>query len=99
MSRTLRIGWLYPDLLSIYADRGNVLFLERRLAWRGLGLEVTRIGIGDPLDPDAHDLLYVGGGQDRDQRLCALDLARDKRDAVHAHAARRSSTSTLPRSA
>jgi lipid II isoglutaminyl synthase (glutamine-hydrolysing) len=88
MSRTLRLGWLYPDLLNIYADRGNVLFLGRRLAWRGMALEVARIGIGDPLDPGAHDLLYLGGGQDRDQRLCALDLAERLRDAVHAHAAR-----------
>jgi lipid II isoglutaminyl synthase (glutamine-hydrolysing) len=88
MSRTLRVGWLYPDLLSIYADRGNVLFLQRRLGWRGMGLEVTRIGIGDALDPRAHDLLYLGGGQDRDQRICALDFAGPKRDAVHAHVAR-----------
>jgi hypothetical protein len=88
MSRTLRIGWLYPDLLSIYADRGNVLFLERRLAWRGMALEVTPIGIGDPLDRTAHDLLYLGGGQDRDQRLCAFDLAGPKAEPVHAHVRR-----------
>ncbi|MGX6447641.1 type 1 glutamine amidotransferase [Patulibacter sp. S7RM1-6] len=86
--RTLRVGALYPDLLNIYADRGNLLMLERRCAWRGIGFELVRSTLGDELDPDAHDLLYLGGGQDRDQRLCAQDLSTVKRDAVHAHAAR-----------
>lgn len=79
---------LYPDLMNIYADRGNLLMLERRCAWRGIGFELSGVGLEDPLDPDAADLFYVGGGQDRDQRLCALDLAEVKRDALHAAAAR-----------
>ena len=86
--RTLRVCALYPDLMNIYADRGNILLLERRCAWRGIGFEVTAAGIGDPVDPDAHDLFYIGGGQDRDQRLCADDLVAVKRDALHAAAAR-----------
>ena len=86
--RTLRVGALYPDLLNIYADRGNLLLLERRCAWRGLGFELKGIGLGDALDPDAHDLLYIGGGQDRDQALCARDMALAKRDALHAAAER-----------
>ena len=86
--RTLRVGALYPDLLNIYADRGNLLLLERRCAWRGLGFELRGIGLGEALDPDAHDLLYIGGGQDRDQALCARDMAVAKRDALHAAAAR-----------
>jgi lipid II isoglutaminyl synthase (glutamine-hydrolysing) len=86
--RTLRVGALYPDLLNIYADRGNLLLLERRCAWRGLGFELRGIGLGDTLDPDAHDLLYIGGGQDRDQALCARDMAETKRDALHAAAER-----------
>ncbi len=86
--RTLRVCALYPELMNIYADRGNLLLLERRCAWRGLGFELTGVTLGDPLDPDAADLLYIGGGQDRDQRLCALDLAERKRDALHATAAR-----------
>lgn len=85
---TLRVAALYPELLNIYADRGNLLMLERRCAWRGIGFALTRTTIGDELDPDGHDLLYLGGGQDRDQRLCAEDLVSTKRDAVHAHAAR-----------
>ena len=84
----LRVCALYPDLMNIYADRGNLLFLRRRCEWRGIGFELTGSGIGDALDPDAHDLLYLGGGQDRDQALCAEDLAAAKREALHAAAAR-----------
>ena len=85
---TLRVGALYPDLLNIYADRGNLLLLERRCAWRGIGFELRGIGLGDALEPDAHDLLYIGGGQDRDQALCARDMAETKREALHAAADR-----------
>ena len=85
---TLRVCALYPDLMNIYADRGNLLLLERRCVWREIGFEVTSAGLGDAIDPDAHDLFYLGGGQDRDQRLCAYDLVETKRDALHAAAAR-----------
>ncbi len=85
---TLRVCALYPDLMNIYADRGNLLVLERRCAWRDLGFELTPVGLGEPLDGDAHDLFYLGGGQDRDQRLCADDLLVTKREALHAAAAR-----------
>jgi CobQ-like glutamine amidotransferase family enzyme len=73
--------------MNIYADRGNLLLLERRCGWRGIGFEVTAAGLGQPVDPDAHDLFYLGGGQDRDQLLCAQDLVETKRDALHAAAA------------
>jgi CobQ-like glutamine amidotransferase family enzyme len=85
---TLRVGALYPDLLNIYADRGNLLLLERRCAWRGIGFELRGIGLGEEFDPAAHDLLYIGGGQDRDQELCALDMSQFKHDALHATAER-----------
>ncbi len=88
MADRLRVCALYPELMSIYADRGNLLLLERRCAWRGIGFELTRVGHGDALDPDAHDLFYMGGGQDRDQQLVAEDLFAHKRDALHAAAAR-----------
>lgn len=84
----LRVCALYPDRMNIYADRGNLLLLERRCAWRGIGFALTGAGIGDAVDPDAFDLLYLGGGQDRDQQLVAHDLTTAKRDAIHAHAAR-----------
>ena len=74
--------------MNIYADRGNLLVLEHRCAWRGIGFELTASGLGEPLDADAPDLYYIGGGQDRDQRLCAEDLIATKRDALQAAAAR-----------
>jgi CobQ-like glutamine amidotransferase family enzyme len=83
----LRICALYPELMNIYADRGNLLVLERRCRWRGIDVTITPASFGDRVDPDAHDLFYLGGGQDRDQRLCAEDLVRSKRDALHAAAA------------
>jgi CobQ-like glutamine amidotransferase family enzyme len=86
--RVLRVCALYPDLMNIYADRGNLLVLERRCRWRGIGFEVCASGLGEQLDPDAHDLFYLGGGQDRDQRLCAQDLIERKSDALRAAAAR-----------
>lgn len=87
-SRTLRVCALYPDLMNIYADRGNLLMLERRCAWRGLGFELRGAGIGQPLDPDGADLYYMGGGQDRDQALCAGDLFEHKREPLKGAAGR-----------
>jgi len=71
----IRVGHLYPDYLNIYADRGNIVVFERRAALRGHGLEVDAVSVGDEVRPGAHDLLYVGGGQDREQALIAPDLA------------------------
>jgi CobQ-like glutamine amidotransferase family enzyme len=84
----LRACALYADLMNIYADRGNLLMLERRCRWRGIGFELATSGLGEALDPGAQDLFYLGGGQDRDQRACAEDLLATKRDALHAAAAR-----------
>jgi CobQ-like glutamine amidotransferase family enzyme len=74
--------------MNIYADRGNLLVLERRCEWRGIGFELVASGLGDPLDADAHDLYYLGGGQDRDQLLCAADLVDNKQHALRAAAER-----------
>jgi len=70
----IRVGHLYPEYLNIYADRGNIAVFSRRAALRGHELVLTAIGLGDSLDPTAFDLLYVGGGQDREQALIAPDL-------------------------
>ncbi len=82
----IRVGHLYPGYLNIYADRGNIAVLERRASWRGLELEVTPIEIGEALQPGGHDLLYVGGGQDREQALVAPDLAAKSAALAEAHA-------------
>src|ERR1700677_5347775 len=84
----LRVCALYPDLMNIYADRGNLIVLERRCAWRGSGFQLASSGLGEPLSSEDHDLFYIGGGQDRDQRLCAQDLIETKRDALQAAAER-----------
>ena len=84
------VGHLYPDYLNIYADRGNIAVLSRRAAWRGHELEVREISVGDPLAPGDHDLLYIGGGQDREQALVAHDLVAKSdgvRESVSAGAA------------
>ncbi|HEY5317725.1 MAG TPA: glutamine amidotransferase [Solirubrobacteraceae bacterium] len=86
-ARGLRVCALYPELMNIYADRGNLLMLERRCAWRGIGFALHASSLGDELDPDCADLFYIGGGQDRDQRLVAFDL-QDKREALEVAAAR-----------
>jgi CobQ-like glutamine amidotransferase family enzyme len=87
-THSLRVCALYPDLMNIYADRGNLLVLEHRCRWRGIGFQLQASGLGESLDADVHDLFYIGGGQDRDQRLCAEDLLQNKRDALHSAAAR-----------
>jgi len=69
------VGHLYPDYLNIYADRGNIAVLTQRAAWRGHEVEVRTISVGESVRPGEHDLLYVGGGQDREQALVADDLA------------------------
>ena len=83
---TLRVCALYPELMNIYADRGNLAVLRARCEWRGLGFELAAATLGEPLDPDAHDLFYMGGGQDRDQVAVAHDMVATKRDALHAAA-------------
>lgn len=71
----IRVAHLYPDYLNIYADRGNIAVFERRAALRGHSLEIVGVEPGDTLEPSAFDLVYVGGGQDREQALIAPDLA------------------------
>jgi lipid II isoglutaminyl synthase (glutamine-hydrolysing) len=78
----LRVLSLYPEQMNIYADRGNILFLLRRCEWRGIGFKWDGAGPGESVDPGAHDLFYIGGGQDRDQRVVAADMVETKRAAL-----------------
>src|SRR4051794_25392282 len=80
----LRVLALYPDQMNIYADRGNIVFLQRRCEWRGIGFTYSGSGPRDQVDPAAHDLFYVGGGPDRDQRAVAADMVATKREALAA---------------
>ena len=87
-SRTLRACVLYPELMNIYADRGNIALLRARCEWRGVGFELASSSLREPLDPAAHDLFYMGGGQDRDQAAVAQDMAATKRAPLHEAAGR-----------
>src|SRR5689334_6525799 len=75
---TLRIAHLYADEMNIYGDRGNILTLQKRAEWRGIGVEVRPIGRGPTPDFSDFDLIFWGGGQDRDQELVFIDAAAHK---------------------
>lgn len=78
----LCICHLYPDLLNLYGDRGNIMTLVRRAEWRGIAVRVTEVRLGDAIDPSTGDLYFIGGGEDRQQRLAAPDLCRTKGAAL-----------------
>jgi CobQ-like glutamine amidotransferase family enzyme len=80
----LRVCALYPDQMNIYADRGNILFLQRRCEWRGIGFGYLAAGPGERVDAAAADFFYVGGGQDRDQIAVAADMVATKREDLAA---------------
>jgi CobQ-like glutamine amidotransferase family enzyme len=71
---TLTLGHLYPEQLNLYGDRGNIMTLRRRCQQRGIALRVVGLGIGDALAPDEYDMLFIGGGQDKEQAPVAQDL-------------------------
>jgi lipid II isoglutaminyl synthase (glutamine-hydrolysing) len=79
---TLRLAHLYPKLMNIYGDRGNILCLKRRCEERGIAFEVAPLELGDRLDPDGWDLAFIGGAQDREQRRVAEDLIATKGPAL-----------------
>lgn len=81
-NRTLRLGHLYPTLMNVYGDRGNIICLQRRSRLRDIDLEVVPLEMGDAVDPAAFDLLFMGGAQDRDQRLVGGDLLATKAAAL-----------------
>jgi CobQ-like glutamine amidotransferase family enzyme len=80
----LRLLALYPDEMNIYADRGNMIFLRKRCEWRGIDFSYAASGPGERFDPTDHDLFYIGGGQDRDQRMVAADMVETKGESLAA---------------
>lgn len=79
----LTLCHLYPDLMNIYGDRGNIISLVQRARWRGIEIEVVPVTLGDRLDADRCDLLFFGGGQDKEQILVADDFRSVQAPAVH----------------
>ena len=80
----IRIAHLYPDLLNLYGDRGNLITLQKRMAWRGIASEIEPVGLGQPYDPDRYDITFMGGGQDYEQSLLHTDLigSKDRKSVV-----------------
>lgn len=78
----LNICHLYPDVLNLYGDNGNILCLRQRLAWRGVGSTVTRLPIGETADFTQFDLFFIGGGQDFEQEVLLSDLSKGKAAAI-----------------
>jgi lipid II isoglutaminyl synthase (glutamine-hydrolysing) len=78
----LSICYLYHDLMNTYGDRGNILCLVRRCAWRGIEATVDHVTVGDRLDPKVYDLYFFGGGQDWQQAGASADLMSGKGDAI-----------------
>ncbi|MDO8672841.1 MAG: glutamine amidotransferase [Dehalococcoidia bacterium] len=78
----LTLGYLYADLMNIYADRGNIICFAKRCQWRGISLEIERLGIDAVLNPADYDILFIGGGQDKEQTMAAADLKQSKGEAV-----------------
>ena len=74
----LKICHLYPDILNLYGDRGNILCMERRLRWRDIAVTTTNISVGMPLKAADYDLFFIGGGQDFEQEVLLDDLKGEK---------------------
>lgn len=75
----LDIGWLYPELMSTYGDRGNIIVLQKRCEWRGISTEIKRLDLGFKVDElKKCDLLFMGGAQDRQQQIVSEDLSKKR---------------------
>jgi CobQ-like glutamine amidotransferase family enzyme len=82
MTPQLNLVHLYPDLLNLYGDRGNIITLQQRTAWRGIELRVIEIGLGQPYPSERADLIFMGGDQDREQAVVVADLRRNHAGAL-----------------
>lgn len=79
MKQSLVVGWLYPELMSTYGDRGNIIVLQKRCEWRGIKVEVKRLDLSfDEKQLTTCDVLFMGGAQDRQQQIVADDLFKKK---------------------
>lgn len=78
----IKICHLYPDLLNLYGDRGNIIALTKRCQWRGIQVSYHSISLGDTFDPEAYDIVFMGGGQDYEQGIIQDDLMGEKRKRI-----------------
>lgn len=82
----LSIGHLYPDTMGLYGDRGNIITLVRRSLWRNIEVEVIPLSAGETVAPERFDLLFFGGGADREQAMLGDDLMQVKAEGIRAAA-------------
>ena len=80
----LKICHLFPDILNLYGDRGNVVCMRRRLGWRGIDVSVSEVSIGTALKASDYDLFFIGGGQDFEQEVLLEDLKGGKTAEIKA---------------
>jgi len=78
----IKICHLYPDLLNLYGDRGNILSLMKRCTWRGIDVYLDNVSIGDRFDPELYDIIFLGGGQDFEQEILSSDILNDKASEI-----------------
>ncbi len=80
--KKITICHLYPDVLNLYGDRGNIIALKKRLEWRGIECEIKEANIGDSIDVDSTDIFFIGGGQDFEQEVLLKDLSSGKGEQI-----------------
>lgn len=76
--RELTICHLYPDLLNLYGDRGNILSLTKRAQWRGINVNIVNVTMGEAFVPENYDIIFLGGGQDYEQQIIQKDVVEEK---------------------
>ncbi|NLD47432.1 MAG: glutamine amidotransferase, partial [Clostridiaceae bacterium] len=78
----INICHLYPDLLNLYGDRGNIIALNKRCEWRGISVNVSNISLGERFDAENYDIIFLGGGQDYEQEIIQDDLLKEKGNEI-----------------
>jgi len=79
---TIEICHLYPEILNLYGDKGNITALRKRCEWRGINVNVRNVSLGDEFYPDEYDIVFIGGGQDYEQEIVKDDLLYKKGPAI-----------------
>ena len=78
----LNVCHLYPDVLNLYGDTGNIICLKNRMEWRGIHCDVSNLSVGDELHAGDHDFFFIGGGQDFEQEVLLKDADENKKDDI-----------------
>lgn len=80
----IKICHLYPDILNLYGDQGNIICMQKRLEWRNISCSITEISIGETADFTDFDIFFIGGGQDFEQGILLEDLGKGKSEEIKA---------------